>query len=129
MNIVKGEFKVRAIPAEASSVMKELELMHLKFEKKFEGALNASGLVSMMGMMNKDIGSGGYVAIEKVSGILDSKTGTFFLQHSSSMNKGSSKQSISVVPDSGSGDLTGIKGDMKIDIMDGRHFYTFSYEL
>jgi hypothetical protein len=129
MKEVKGEFEVRGTPAEASTVTKELGLMHMKFEKKFQGSLNATGLVSMMGLMNKDIGSGGYVAIEKITGELESKSGTFFLQHNSSMYKGRPKQSISVIPDSGTGELTGIIGEMKIEIFEKKHMYTFSYEL
>ena len=129
MNEVKGRFEVKGTPSEASSVIKELGLMHMRFEKYFHGPLNATGLVSMMGLMNKDMGSGGYVAVEKIEGELDSKKGTFFMQHNSSMHKGSSKQSISVMPDSGTGELTGLKGEMKIDIIDGQHFYTFAYEI
>jgi hypothetical protein len=126
---VKGKFEVKGTPAEASSVIKELGLIHMKFEKKFDGHLSATGLVSMMGLMNKEIGSGGYVAVEKITGELDSKKGTFFMQHNSSMHKGSPKQSISVVPDSGTDELAGLKGEMKIDIIDGQHFYTFAYEI
>lgn len=129
MKEVKGKFEVKGTPAEASSVIKDLGLMHMKFEKKFDGPLSAMGIVSMMGIMNKDNGSGGYVAIEKITGELDSKKGTFFLQHNSSMLKGNPKQSISVVPDSGTEELTGLKGDMTIDIIDGQHFYTFTFEI
>ena len=129
MNEAKGRFEVKGTPAEASSVTKELGLMHMRFEKFFHGPLHATGVVSMLGLMNKDLGSGGYVAIEKIEGELDSRKGTFLMQHNSSMHKGSSKQSISVIPDSGAGELTGLKGEMKIDIIDGQHFYTFAYEI
>jgi Protein of unknown function (DUF3224) len=129
MKEIKGKFEIKSTPIEPSSVTKELGLMHMKFDKKFEGPLSGTGVVSMMGIMNKDLGSGGYVALEKVAGELDSKKGTFYMQHSSSMQKGSPTQSISVVPDSGTAELTGIKGEMKIDIIDGQHFYTFNFEL
>jgi hypothetical protein len=128
MKEIKGTFEVNAMPVEASSVTKELGLQHMRFEKRFDGPLSATSLVSMMGLMNKDIGSGGYVALEKITGELDSKKGTFFMQHSSSMHKGISKQSISVVPDSGTGELIGILGEMTIEIVDGKHFYTFTFE-
>ncbi len=129
MKEIKGMFEVKGTPVESSHVIKDLGLMQMKFEKKFDGQLNATGLVSMIGLMNKELGSGGYVAIEKISGELDTKKGSFFMQHNSSMNKGVPTQSITVVPDSGTGELSGIKGEMKIDIIDGQHFYTFRYEI
>jgi hypothetical protein len=74
-------------------------------------------------------GSAGYVAIERVSGTLLGKTGSFVLQHSGSMNRGVPTLSVSVVPDSGTGELEGISGQMTIDRVDGRHSYTFEYTL
>ena len=74
-------------------------------------------------------GSGGYVAIEKVTGTLQGRTGTFILQHSGTMNKGAPQLSVTVVPDSGTGQLTGLTGKMDIKIVDGKHFYEFEYML
>jgi hypothetical protein len=102
--------------------------MRMRFEKRFEGPLAANSVVSMMGIMNREIGSGGYVALEKVIGELDSKRGSFCLQHSSTMSKGKPEQSIKVMPDSGTGELSAIRGHMIVDIIEGQHFYTFFYE-
>ena len=74
-------------------------------------------------------GSGGYVAIEQVSGTLSGHTGTFVLQHSGTMTRGTLQLSITVVPDSGTGQLAGISGKLDITITNGKHFYDFEYTL
>ncbi len=73
--------------------------------------------------------SGGYVALEIVTGSLKGRTGTFVLQHSATMNRGVPQLSITVVPDSGTGQLTGLAGKMNITIADGKHSYDFEYTL
>ena len=83
----------------------------------------------MMGCMNQELGSGGYVALEIVTGSLAGRKGTFQLQHSSTMARGKPTQSVTVIPDSGTGELSGLSGKMIIDIIEKVHFYTFEYEL
>ena len=73
--------------------------------------------------------SAGYVAMERVTATLQGRSGSFALQHSGTMDRGTPSLSISVVPDSGTDGLTGISGRMQIDISDGQHFYTFEYVL
>lgn len=124
---VKGSFEVKGSPLEMDEVSKELGVMRRKFEKKFDGPLKGTSVVSMMGIMNQDLGSGAYVALEKLTGSLNGKDGTFCLQHSCSMARGAQQQSITVVPDSGTGGFKGIEGSMTIDIVNGQHFYTFVY--
>lgn len=74
-------------------------------------------------------GSAGYVAIERVSGKLLGKSGSFVLQHSGTMDKGAQQLSITVVPDSGSEQLSGIRGKLDIKMADGKHFYEFEFQL
>ena len=74
-------------------------------------------------------GSAGYVAIERVSGTLSGRSGTFILQHSGTMTRGAPQLSITVVPDSGIGQLVGLTGRVDIKITDGKHFYDFEYTL
>jgi hypothetical protein len=75
-------------------------------------------------------GSGAYVAIEKVTGTLQGRTGTFVLQHMGTMARNMPQLTINVVPDSGTGDLTGLSGKMTIVIApDGKHSYGFEYTL
>jgi hypothetical protein len=74
-------------------------------------------------------GSAGYVAIERVTGTLNGRIGTFILQHSATMNRGTPELSVTVVPDSGTGQLEGITGKMNIIIAEGKHSYDFEYTL
>jgi hypothetical protein len=83
----------------------------------------------MMGMMDQKLGSGAYVALERVMGTIEGRRGTFAFQHSSAMARGQSTQSITVVPDSGTDELVGLTGRMTVDIVGDDHFYTFEYEL
>ncbi|HTL14910.1 MAG TPA: DUF3224 domain-containing protein, partial [Thermomonas sp.] len=74
-------------------------------------------------------GSGAYVALERIEGTLDGRRGSFFAQHSGTMDRGRPSLALTVVPDSGTDGLAGLRGRIAIDIVDGKHFYTFDYEL
>lgn len=71
-------------------------------------------------------GSGAYVALELVTGKLMGKQGSFVLQHQGTMRKNVPSMEVTVVPDSGTGDLTGISGAMRILIEGGKHAYEFT---
>jgi len=85
---------------------------------------NSEGLA-----MTDTKGSAGYVAIERVTGTLKRRSGSFVLQHNGPMARGAQQLTIAVVPDSGTGQLTGISGTMTISIVDGKYFYEFDYQL
>ena len=74
-------------------------------------------------------GSAGYVAMEQFTGKLNGRSGTFALQHSGTMTRGTPQLSVTVVPDSGTGQLVGLSGQMAIKIDDGKHSYNFEYTL
>src|ERR1700690_4247239 len=92
------------------------------FTKIFPGALDATGVVQMLSAGGSVKGSAGYVAIERVTGRLHGRAGSFILQHSGSMNRGAASLTVTVVPDTGTGDLAGLSGAMMIDNIDGAHF-------
>ncbi len=129
MNEMKGKFDISSFPQSPDKAAAAIGAMVMHFEKTFTGDLSGKSIVSMLGLMNKDLGSGGYVALEKFEGTVLGKKGCFCLQHSSSMNRGVPTQKISVVPDSGTEELKSIQGDMIIDIVEGQHYYTFHYQL
>ena len=104
-------------------------LGRMSFSKQFHGELDATAVVQMLSAGTAVKGSAGYVAIELVDGRLGGREGTFVLQHSGSMNRGAASLSVTVVPDSGTGELAGLAGAMTIDIVDGKHFYRFDYTL
>ncbi len=74
-------------------------------------------------------GSAGYVAIEKVTGTLSGKAGSFYLQHNGTLTRGEGTLSIHVIPDSGTDELTGLSGTLQIVMKDGGHAYIFDYLL
>jgi Protein of unknown function (DUF3224) len=101
----------------------------LSVDKQIHGDLEGTSRGQMLAVGPTPEGSGAYVAIERVSGTLKGRTGTFVLQHSGSMTKAGMKMIITVVPDSGTGRLTGISGTFTIRIEGGKHFYEFEYIL
>jgi hypothetical protein len=127
--IAKGTFSVSLAPQPMSDVASGAELGRMSIDKQFFGDLTGTSKGEMLSAMGTVRGSAGYVAIERVSGTLAGRTGTFALQHNGIMNRGAPSLAVAVVPDSGSGGLTGIAGNLAIDIVDGKHFYTFSYSL
>jgi len=126
-----GPFDVKMIPHKADN--KEAETANIgrmSGDKQFHGELEATGKGEMLSVQTAVEGSAAYVALELVSGKLQGRSGTFVLQHSSTMGHGEYHQSITVVPDSGTGQLVGIAGKMTIIIKnDGKHFYEFDYTL
>ena len=102
-------------------------LGRMSIDKQFHGDLEGTSKGEMLtaGTGVKD--SAGYVAIERVSGTLHGRTGTFVLQHSATMTRGVPQLTITVVPDSGTGDLAGLAGTMAITIAGGKHSFDFDY--
>jgi hypothetical protein len=125
MNEVSGEFDVKIVPMDTGD--DKMGMMAL--DKHYHGDLDAAAKGRMLTGMADVKGSGAYVAIERVSGKLKGAAGTFLLYHTGVMSKGSQSLTIRVVPDSGTGDLAGIEGEMHIKIEGGKHFYRFEYTL
>jgi hypothetical protein len=98
-------------------------------EKEFQGDLEATSKGQMLAANSSVAGSAGYVAIERVAGSLDGRSGTFVLQHSGTLTRGTPELTITVVPDSGTEELEGLTGTMAIQIEGGKHSYHFDYEL
>lgn len=100
-----------------------------RFDKRFEGNLVATSVVHMTSAGSSVKGSAGYVGIERVEGELDGRAGSFILQHSGTMDRGKPSLSVTVVPDTGTGALVGLRGQMQIDLSTGEHRYVFEYDL
>lgn len=127
MNI-KGTFEVKMAAEPPYEVVDGVSLARMTFDKRFFGPLDATSKVHMLGARTPVEGSAGYVAIERVTGTLAGKQGTFVLQHSGIMTRGARTLSVTVVPDSGTGELKGLTGRMDIQIVDGQHLYDFELE-
>ena len=126
MSHATGPFEVKLTPQDDKL---DPTLARLIIDKQFHGDLEATSKGTMLSAGTAVKGSAGYVAIELVTGTLHGRTGTFVLQHNATMNRGVPSLSITVVPDSGTGQLTGLTGTMNIIIADGKHSYDFSYTL
>jgi hypothetical protein len=98
-------------------------------DKQFHGDLEATSKGQMLAAGTAVQGSAGYVAMERVTGTLNGRSGTFVLQHSGTMNRGAPHLTLTVVPDSGTGELEGLAGSMTIDRAEGKHSYGFEYTL
>jgi hypothetical protein len=122
-----GTFDVKATPAPPDGL--DAELTRLTLEKHFHGDLEGTSKATMLAASTSVKGSAGYVAMEKVTGTLKGHSGTFILQHSGTMTRGEPQLKVSVVPDSGTGQLAGLSGTMDIKIANGKHSYDFEYTL
>lgn len=125
----KGTFTVTIQPAADPDVRDGLSLGRMSLDKVFAGDLVGTGKGQMLTAMTPVKGSAGYVAIERFSGTVHGKAGSFALQHAGTMSAAGQSLSIRVVPDSGSAELTGIAGELAIRIDGGQHFYEFTYTL
>ncbi len=124
-----GTFDVKVTPQSADEKAASTTLGRMSIDKQFHGDLEGTSKGEMLTAGTAVQGSAGYVAIEHVSGKLREGAGTFVLQHSGVMNRGALQLTITVVPDSGTGELAGLAGTMTIKITDGKHFYDFDYTL
>jgi len=122
----KGTFDVKTIPQPAAD-FDDSGIARLLLDKQFHGDLDAVSKGQMLAAATATKGSAGYVAIEKITGTLSGRKGSFVLQHIGTMNKGVPTLNVSVVPDSGTDQLTGVSGTMNIIIVNGAHSYEFEY--
>lgn len=126
---VKGIFDVRLSPLEPYNRSEEARLARMAIDKQFHGDLEATSQGEMLSAGTAVKGSAGYVAIERVTGTLQGRRGSFTLQHNATMMRGAPYLNIIVVPDSGTGELKGITGTMNIRIENGTHYYELEYSL
>ena len=121
----KGTFDVKMAPQADDTA----DVGRMTLDKTFHGDLEASSIGQMIAVRTPTEGSAGYVAMERVTGTLDGKKGSFALQHFGTMNRGKQHLRIEIVPDSGTDGLAGISGTLDIIIEKGAHFYVLDYAL
>ena len=122
----RGTFEVKLTPqpADPGTVPSRMAI-----DKRFRGELDGTSQGQMLAAGTAVEGSAGYVAIERVSGTIEGRDGTFMLQHSGTMDRGSPELIITVIPDSGTDGLAGLRGRMTITIEGREHFYDLEYTL
>jgi hypothetical protein len=127
--IALGEFVVQLLPLATEGWAEDAKMGRMSINKTLSGDLVGTTVGQMLSAMTEVKGSAGYVAIEKVTGVLHGKQGSFVLQHTGTMNRGAPSLSVTVVPDSGTGELVGLSGTFNIIIAAGQHRYEFAYAL
>ena len=126
-----GSFDVKVTAQKPDSqVARAANLSRLTIDKRFQGDLEGISKGEMLALQTEVKGSAGYVALERVSGKLKGRAGSFVLQHSATMSRGEPDSEITVVPDSGTGELRGLSGKMSITVLpDGAHNYEFDFKI
>jgi hypothetical protein len=124
-----GTFEVKLTPLGLDDKAADAMLGRMSLDKQFHGDLEAHSKGEMLTGGTSIKGSAGYVAIEYVNGTLDGHSGSFLLQHTGTMTRGVPQLSVTVIPDSGTGQLVGLTGEMTIQIADGKHSYEFVYTI
>ncbi len=131
MAIAKGTFEVKVEPLSPNDESHGVTFGHMSLAKEWEGDFTGTSTGEMLTASTSVDGkmSAGYVAIERVRGTLSGREGSFVFQHTATMDRGAQELVIRVVPDTGTEGLAGISGALTIEIVDGKHFYTFDYRL
>ena len=126
-NRASGTFEVKMSPQEQPE---DMPVGRMMIDKQFQGDLEGTSKGQMLMAGSSSVkNSAGYVAIEKVTGTLNGRHGSFFLQHTGVMTRGVGELTITVIPDSGTDQLVGLRGKMNIIIAEGKHSYEFEYTL
>ena len=132
MKHARGPFDVKIAPQKPDNdVSQAANLSRMTIDKQFHGDLEGTSKGEMLSSMSEEVkNSGTYVAIERVTGTLAGRKGSFALHHTGIMDRGQPNLTITVVLDSGTGELNGINGTMNIVIApDGKHSYDFEYQI
>ncbi|MCY7380187.1 MAG: DUF3224 domain-containing protein [Gemmatimonadaceae bacterium] len=129
MSRANGTFEVKVTPQSADGYADGATMGRLTLDKQFRGDLEGTSKGQMLTAITSVKGSAGYVAVELVSGTIAGRGGSFILQHSGTMSRGTQALTLTVVPDSGTDGLTGLTGTMVIIIANGTHAYEFDYSL
>ena len=129
MPTVRGPLDVKTEAEPPFLEQDGLELNRNVVRKEFSGDMVGTSEAQMIAAFTGTPGSAGYVAIEHFTGSVGGRSGSFVLQHSGVMNKGDAELTVTIVPDSGTGELSGISGTLEIDNNEGQHSYVFDYDL
>ncbi len=127
--IAKGSFEVTMHAEPPYDTADGITLARASFDKRFSGPLDASSKVHMLAARTPVETSAAYVALERITGTLDGRKGSFVVVHVGTMARGGRSLRIDIVPDSGTGELAGIAGRMNIELTEGKHLYEIDYTL
>jgi hypothetical protein len=124
-----GSFDITMTPASPPEHEGRTAIGRMLLDKQYAGGLSATGKGEMLTAVTDTPGSAAYVAIERISGTLKGRKGSFVIQHTGTMSGGAQQLTINVVADSGTGELAGISGTLALKVVERKHFYEFDYVL
>lgn len=122
-----GTFEVQTSEEPSFDSQDGVDLAQVSVSKTFDGPLKGESAMRMLKAVTGVPGSAGYVGIERFTGELEGRQGSFVCQHNGIMTRGKPELTVAIVPDSGTGDLAGITGTLSIQVVDGQHHYTIAY--
>ena len=122
-----GAFSVTVTALPAESGIGDASIGRMSLHKVFQGDLAGEAHGQMLAAMTAVAGSAAYVALDRFEGSLDGRRGGFSLQHRGVMDRGAPELTVTIVPDSGTGELEGISGSLGIRMSNGAHFYDLDY--
>lgn len=122
-----GTFEIESTEDPVFDSRDGVDLTQVSITKTFEGPLKGESTMRMLKAVTAVPGSAGYVGIERFTGSLEGREGSFVCQHNGIMTRGKPELTVAIVPDSGTGDLAGITGTVSIQMVDGQHHYTIAY--
>jgi hypothetical protein len=124
-----GTFEVKIVPQTSDREAMDPTLGRMSIDKEFAGDLKATSKGQMLTSVTDTSGAAVYVAIERVTGTLNGKRGSFVLYHNGVATRTRRELVVTVAPDSGTEELTGLAGTMSINIVEKKHFYELNYTL
>lgn len=124
-----GAFEVKMTPQTSGDKAAVAPVGRYSLDKQFKGDLEGTSRGEMLAVGTAVEGSAGYVAMEQFTGTLSGRRGAFALQHTGTMTRARPELSVTVVPDSGTGELIGLAGRMEINVADGEHSYDLEYTI
>ena len=129
-----GSFDVKMTPAEPTEFEKANDIARLTSDKTWHGDFEGVSHGEMITGSTASTGSMAYVAIERMTGKLNGRQGSFTFTHRATMMKGDAPSagelSVVVAPNSGTGELAGLTGSLMIHFdAQGNHTWTFDYSL
>ena len=129
---VSGTFDVKSRPVPSSGFETGAGISRIEIDKTWSGPLSGQSKCEMLSSFTESTGAMAYVAMERFEGTLEGRTGSFYFGHTATMQKGdpaSGVMHVSVVKNSGTGQLRGLTGELSIEIKEGKHFYKFNFTL
>jgi hypothetical protein len=104
------------------------KLTQAKVSQAYQGAISGEGLVEFL-MAHAPNGTASFVGMELVKGSVAGKSGSFVIQHVGTFDSGGARSEWSIVPNLGTGELSGIVGKGSYIATSESVPVFFSYEL